>query len=74
MKKLVVNSVMAIGMLFFTALAVCLGVESVWVWVNHVGPAVWWWCAPLGIVESSGVFALVGYVSVVWMRGQIDNK
>ena len=74
MKKLVVNSVIAIGMLFFIVLAVGLGVESVWVWVNHVGPAVWWWCAPLGIVESFSLLALVGYGSIIWVCGQIDNK
>lgn len=72
MKKVIINSVMAISMLFLTALAVGLGIESVWVWVNRISPA-WWWCAPLAIVESFGLLALVGYVSVVWMRGQINK-
>lgn len=73
MKKVISNSVMAISILLVTALAVGLGIESVWAWVNRVGPAAWW-CAPLCIVESFGVLALVGYVSIGWMRAQIDNK
>ena len=70
MKKVIINSVMAISMLLLTALAVGLGIESVWAWINT--PAAWWF-APLGIVESYCVLALVGYVSVVWMRGQIKK-
>ena len=73
MKKVFINSVMAISILLMTAIAVGLGIESVWTWVNRISPA-WWWCAPLGIVESFSLLALVGYVSVVWMHGQIDNK
>lgn len=72
MKKVIINSVLAISMLLLTALAVGLGIESVWVWVNRISPA-WWWCAPLGIVESYCVLALVGYISIVWMRGQMKK-
>lgn len=71
MKKVFINSVMAISMLLITALAVGLGIESVWAWINT---PVAWWFAPLGIVESFCVLALVGYVSIVWMCGQIHNK
>lgn len=72
MKKVISNSVMAISILLVTALAAGLGIESVWAWINRISPA--WWCAPLGIVESFGVLALVGYVSLGWMHAQIDNK
>ena len=72
MKKVIINSVMAISMLLLTALAVGLGIESVWVWVNRISPA-WWWCAPVGLAESFGLLALVGYVSIVWMCGQIHK-
>ena len=72
MKKVIINSVMAISMLLITVLAVGLGIESVWVWCNRISPA-WWWCAPFGIVESFCVLALVGYVSIVWMCGQINK-
>jgi len=71
MKKVIINSVMAISMLLITALAVGLGIESVWAWINT---PVAWWFAPFGIVESFCVLALVGYVSIVWMCGQIHNK
>ena len=73
MKKVIINSVMAISMLLITVLAVGLGIESVWVWINRISPA-WWWCAPFGLVESFCLLALVGYVSVCWMRSQIYNK
>ena len=72
MKNLVINSVMVIGMLLVTALAVGLGIESVWVWVNRISPA-WWWCAPLALVESFGLLALIGYVSLCWMHGQMNK-
>ena len=71
MKKVFINSVMAISILLMTALAVGLGIESFWAWANL--PAAWWF-APFGIVESFCVLALVGYVSLCWMHGQIDNK
>ena len=73
MKKVIINSVMAASMLLMTALAVGLGIESFWAWVNRIFPAAWWF-APLGIVESFCVLALVGYVSVCWMRSLIHNK
>ena len=71
MKKVFINAVIAISMLLMTAIAVGLGIESFWAWVNL--PSAWWF-APLGIVESICVLALVGYVSVCWMRSLIYNK
>ena len=73
MKQIVSNVITAACFLLLVVLAVGLGIESAWAWVNHIGPAAWW-VAPVGLLESFGLLVLVGWCSVAWMRELINKR